>query len=313
MEPDAFETARKAWSFYSDTEKAERHLQKNFSSIGDVHAFHNHLVTGTATQHYLEYFHARHIGDLRSIDAVSLGCGNGHLERTLLGFGWRLSTLLGLELNPNLVEYAQSEVAKLPQGRAVTYRVADLNRLSLEPSSVDLAVFFHSLHHVESLETCLAEVTRALRVGGTLLVVDYFGGNRLQRSDEHLALCDLFLRRIPEVYRIDLSRSSGSEVVVKERCENVPVEQVIQFDPSEAVRSEEIEAALRGIRQLVVAEEKPTGGTILDPLLMNIAGNFRPEDQTAMAHVHMAMSGEEALLRSHAIRSDYRFMVLKKR
>jgi hypothetical protein len=45
---------------------------------------------------------------------------------------------------------------------------------------------------------------------------------------------------------------------------------------------------------------------------MDIAGNFRPDDAVARAYVQMAMSGEEALLASNALRSDYRFMVFRK-
>jgi SAM-dependent methyltransferase len=304
--------ARTAWSFLSDPELTERRLQTNFSSIAEVHGFHNHLVTGSASTGYLAYFHQKYVGDGRAIDAISFGCGNGHLERTLLGLGWRFSSLLGLELNPTLVEFARSEVAGLPGGSTVKYRVADLNRLSLEPACADLGVFFHSLHHVEALRRCLAEVSRALRVGGTLLIVDYFGPNRLQRSEAHLKLCDIVLSRIPAAYRVDLSRSSKDEIVLKERCENLPLDQVVRTDPSEAVRSEDIEGSLLAAPGLELVEEKPLAGTILDPLFLDIAGNFRADDPVAQACVRMALSAEEALLRSGAVRSQYRFMVFRK-
>jgi SAM-dependent methyltransferase len=133
--------------------------------------------------------------------AASFGCGEGHLERTLLALGWRFESLKGLELNPALVAHAQAKVATLEGGDAVRYQVADLNHLSLDHASLDLGIFFHSLHHVERVEACLSEMSRALRSGGTLLVVDYFGGNRLQRTARLLAFCDLFLRRIPDQYR----------------------------------------------------------------------------------------------------------------
>jgi SAM-dependent methyltransferase len=313
MKPDPREAAAAAaWSYLTDAEQTERHLQRNFSSIADVHGFHNHLVTGDASRSYLEYFHSKYIGADRAVDAISLGSGNGHLERTILGLGWKFTSLFGLELNPTLVEFAQAEVASLPASSRVKYRVANLNRLSLDPVSADLAIFFHSLHHVEALRPCLEEVSRALRIGGTLLVVDYFGGNRLQRSPDHLALCDVLLKRMPEVYRIDLLRSSKSEIVLKERCENLPIDEVIQRDPSEAVRSEDAEESLRSAPGLVLVEEKPLGGTILDPLFLNIAGNFRPDDDVARAYVRMAISAEEVLLQSKGMRSDYRFMVLRK-
>lgn len=304
--------ARDAWSFLTDAELRERNLQVGFGSLPGVHSFHNHLVTGHAALGYLDYFHSKYIGNGRAVDALSFGCGDGHLERTMLGLGWKFSSLVGLELNPALVEFAQAQVAMLPGTAAVMYRTADLNRLSLKASSVDLGVFFHSLHHVEALRACLAEVSRALRPGGTLLVVDYLGPNRLQRTEEHLSLCDVFLARIPEAYRLDLFRSKRDEIVLKLRCENLPTEQVIRNDPSEAVRSEDIEASLHATANLELVEEKPLGGTLLDPLFLGIAGNFRSSDETALAYVHMAMSAEEALLQSGTLRSHYRFMVFRK-
>ena len=308
IKPDA----RTAWTFLTDEEQSARRLRTNFSWIDAVHAFHNQLVTGDPTLHFLEYFRRRHLPpDSRPV-AASFGCGEGHLERTLLGLGWRFEALTGLELNPVLVEHAQAKVAALEGGDRLRYQVADLNHPSLEPASLDLGIFFHSLHHVESVETCLADVSLALRPGGTLLVIDYFGGNRLQRSTAHLSICDLYLRRIPEPYRVDLRRSSRNEVVLKERCSNTPVDQVIASDPSEAIRSEDLAMALRSTTGLVVVEERPLGGTLLDPLFDGIAGNFVQSDPVAQACVQMAIAGEASLIASAALEPDYRYVVLRR-
>jgi SAM-dependent methyltransferase len=304
--------ARAAWTFLTDEEQAARRLRTNFSWIDAVHAFHNQLVTGDPTLHFLEHFRRRHIPPNSRPVAASFGCGEGNLERTLLRLGWHFESLTGLELNPALVEHAQGKVVALEGGDRVRYQVADLNHLALEPASLDLGIFFHSLHHVERVEPCLGEVSLALRPGGTLLVIDYFGGNRLQRSTAHLGICDLYLRRIPEPYRVDLSQSSRSEVVLKERCTNTPVDQVIAGDPSEAIRSQDLAIALRSTPGLVVVEERPLGGTLLDPLFDRIAGNFLPSDAFAQACVQIAMAGEESLIASGALEPDYRYMVLQR-
>lgn len=305
--------AQDAWSFLTDGELSDRRLRRSFSSIPEVHRFHNRLVSGDPEKHFLEHFRETHLAAANPLDAVSLGCGDGHLERTLVGFGWPFRSLVGLELNPRLVSFAQERMASLPRGRAVTYRQADLNRLSLARSSLDLAIFFHSLHHVTEVETCVEAVARALRPGGKLLVVDYFGKNRLQRSRAHLDLCDTLLSHLPAPYRVDLSRSVPGQLVLKERCENPPREAVIRDDPSEAVRSEELERCLLRTRGLALREERPLGGTFLDPLLVDIAGNFRADDPVAVAHVRGAVSAEEALLRAGVLPSDFRYMVFERR
>ena len=311
MSAETTAQARESWTFMTDDELRARRLRRSFSSLPEVHRFHNQLVTGDPDRHFLAYFRARHLPD-EPIDAASLGCGDGHLERTFLSQGWRLRSLTGLELNPALVRHAQERIAALPGGAAVRYREADLNRLRLERASLDLAVFFHSLHHVRALEACLATVARALRPGGKLLVVDYFGGDRLQRTPLQLALCDTLLARLPPRYRLDLGRSTPGAPVLKERCVNLDPADVARDDPSEAVRSEDIARCLARERRLVTLEEKPLGGTVLEPLLQDIAGNFAPDDEVGLAYLRGAVAAEEALLRA-GLPSDYRFVVLERR
>lgn len=303
--------ARESWTFMTDEELRARRLRRSFSSLPEVHRFHNQLVTGDPDRHFLAYFRARHLPDA-PIDAASLGSGDGHLERTFLAQRWPLRSLVGLELNPALVRHAQERIATLPGGAAVRYREADLNELRLERASLDLAVFFHSLHHVRALEACLAAVARALRPGGKLLVVDYFGGNRLQRTPLQLALCDTLLGRLPPRYRVDLGRSTPAAPVLKERCVNLDPAGVARDDPSEAVRSEDIARCLARERRLVTLEEKPLGGTLLEPLLQDIAGNLAPDDEVGLAYLRGAIAAEEALLRA-GLPSDYRFVVLERR
>lgn len=311
MAAETTSQARQAWTFMTDDELRARRLRKSFSSLAEVHRFHNHLVTGRADQHFLAYFRARWLGSA-PVDAVSLGSGDGHLERTFLQEGWAFRSLVGLELNPVLVRHARERIAALPGGGAVRYQECDLDRLHLERESLDLAVFFHSLHHVRALEGCLGAVARALRPGGKVLVVDYFGGNRLQRPPLQLAMCDALLARLPPRYRVDLSRSSPAEPVLKERCENADPAAVARADPSEAVRSEDIARVLHRERRLVTLEERPLGGTLLEPLLEDIAGNFADGDEVGLAYLQGALSAEEALLRS-GFPSDYRFVVLERR
>lgn len=229
--------AATAWSFLTDAEQAARRQRLNFSGIDAVHAFHDELVSGDPSLHFLGHFRRRHLAGVPRPRAASLGAGEGHLERALLGMGWRFEALVGMELNEALVRHAAERVRELPGGEAVSYRVADLNRLELPKASLDLAIFFHSLHHVSAVEACLATVSRALRPGGRLLVIDYFGPDRLQRPRSTLDRCDALLSLIPERLRVDLARSTRKQAVVKTRCANIPVAQVIAMDPSEAVRS----------------------------------------------------------------------------
>jgi hypothetical protein len=91
------------------------------------------------------------------------------------------------------------------------------------------------------------------------------------------------------------------------------VAEVIAADPWEAIRSEHLMAALRSAQELEVVEERPLGGTLLEPAFDGIAGNFVASDPVAQACVQLAMAGEEALLSSGALEPDFRYVVLRRR
>jgi SAM-dependent methyltransferase len=301
--------AATTWSFLTDADLAARRLNLSFGGIQAIHAFHNELVTGDPNLHFLEHFRRRHLSGVPRPLCASLGSGDGNLERCLLGMNWRFESLEGLELNETLVRHATERIASMEGGDRVHYRMADLNRIELAPVSLDLAIFFHSLHHVTAVEACLSAVAAALRPGGRLLVVDYFGGNRLQRPRAILDRCDALLCLIPERLRVDLARSTRTQLVVKTRCSNLPVSHVIAADPSEAIRSEDLRRVLDSTAGLRVIEEKPLAGTLLDPLFQDIAGNFLPADPIAAQVVHIAIACERMQLAEGAVPPDYRYIV----
>ena len=82
-------------------------------------------------------------------------------------------------------------------------------------------------------------------------------------------------------------------------------------DPTEAVRSAEIMPLLR--ERLEVIEYRPYGGTLLMPLLDDIAGNFEPDKPAAAELLHMLFAIEDALIAAGEIESDFAFVVAKKR
>ena len=75
---------------------------------------------------------------------------------------------------------------------------------------------------------------------------------------------------------------------------NLPTERsVIAVDPSEAVRSAEIVPVLQQYFDLV--ELRPLGGTILQFLLADIAGNFQ-QDEAGAQLLEMLFAIEDALI-----------------
>ncbi len=105
--------------------------------------------------------------DVRGLDVIDLGCGEGYCSRELASRG--AGSVTGVELSPEMVELAQSQEATLGQG--VVYRQGDVAQLADPSGSFDLAlgVFVYNYVGTEAMGESFREVHRVLRPGGAFL------------------------------------------------------------------------------------------------------------------------------------------------
>jgi SAM-dependent methyltransferase len=124
-----------------------------------VRRYINSSVTGSPNLWPIEWLGTRVPSPFDS--AVSLGCGEGALERDLLAK--RLCVhILGIDISPEALALARANASGLT---GVEYRQGDLNKLELPAASFDAAFFHQSLHHVENLDSCLSVTASALDPG----------------------------------------------------------------------------------------------------------------------------------------------------
>ena len=103
--------------------------------------------------------------------ALDVGCGRGDLAATLHRHGWRAD---GVEPSPEACAHARA--------RGVEAREGTLATVELEADAYDFVLFHHSLEHTDDPERDLRAVARALRPGGTLVIVcPNFGGWQARR------------------------------------------------------------------------------------------------------------------------------------
>ncbi len=201
----------------------------------------NRRVTGSPDVWPVEWF-ARDVLRQPFPRALSLGCGEGALERDLLAKGL-CTTLLGLDISERALELARS-AASAGGWSQLKYARADLDRLRLEPESFE-AVFVHqALHHVRELEACLLQVRRALTPGGIFYLDEYVGPSRHQWRRELLEAAEDAYRQLPKRVR-------------RRRRLQLPVD---WRDPSEAVRSAEIVPRVTEIFE--IRERRDYGGNL---------------------------------------------------
>jgi SAM-dependent methyltransferase len=102
---------------------------------------------------------------LKGATVVDVGCGDGWLVRAMTRMGAHVT---GVEVSPKHLAHAQ----QIPPAGDEHYIQGVAEDLPLPTRSVDVVVFFNSLHHVDEpgLFKALRESARVLKSGGILFV-----------------------------------------------------------------------------------------------------------------------------------------------
>ena len=116
---------------------------------------------------------------------VDVGTGTGRMIEL---FGPRASQAIGIDRSSDMLRVARVklEAAGIPS----SLRQGDMYALPLADRSADTIVIHQVLHYAHSPATAIAEASRVLAPGGTLLVVDFAAHEReeLRERDAHIRL-----------------------------------------------------------------------------------------------------------------------------
>jgi len=290
----------------------------------------------------------RHLaGRLPLSRCLSLGCGEGRLERRM--------AQLGVFEQCDAVDIADGSIAAarnaaLAAGYThINYEVADANTLALPASTYDAIWGTGSIHHIEKLEHLFGQVANSLTPDGIFVLDEYVGASRFQfplRQREILQACHALL---PERYRVlsaAVSHNRGvlgrdgwrwrlrrlgdklldgdligaarrhslrlwdrrrGRATVRQGVDLPTAQSVVAIDPSEAIRSADIIPVLT--RYFDIVELRPMGGSILQFLLADIAGNFRSEEGQRLLEMLFAI--EDTLMATGDLGSDFVYIVAR--
>jgi ubiquinone/menaquinone biosynthesis C-methylase UbiE len=101
---------------------------------------------------------------------LDLGCGTGHLLRTLAGRYHDAEQLVGIDAAPQMVRTASATT----HDDRLTFAVGVAEQISYPDDTFDLIVSTTSFDHWSDQEAGLSECARVLRPGGRLVLVDQF-------------------------------------------------------------------------------------------------------------------------------------------
>jgi SAM-dependent methyltransferase len=260
----------------------------------------NRRVTGDPRCKPQEYFARRYCETPRRL-ALSLGCGDGHLEHELLRLN-ACERLLAVDISPERLARAHANTPEELRGRIEFVRA---NLETWEPQDrFDLVVAKGVLHHVHGLERLFSVIADSLLDDGVLYVDEFVGPSRFQWTDSQLAIVNRLLDRLSDDLRRDLvDPSQGAKAAAK----RPRVADMIEADPSEAARSAELPGLLRSHFQAL--EEREWGGAIFHLLFTRIMGNFAGHDDL----VRVIMELDAILTEARMIDNDCLFGVYTRR
>jgi ubiquinone/menaquinone biosynthesis C-methylase UbiE len=99
--------------------------------------------------------------------ALDIGCGTGAFSRLLAR---RSDRVLALDLSPQMIRIAKE---RLEQHSNIDFQVADAMRWEFPSEQFDCVASIATLHHLPFEETLL-KIKGALKINGTLIILDLF-------------------------------------------------------------------------------------------------------------------------------------------
>lgn len=137
------------------------------------------------------------------IDVLDVGCGCGHAINVLAA-AFPASRFVGYDLSEEGIAAGRREATELGLANA-SFEVVDVARLVGE-QRFDLITAFDAIHDQAEPRLVLANIARALRPGGTFLMVDIAASSNLEDNIEHPMATFLYTVSTMHCTPVSLSR-----------------------------------------------------------------------------------------------------------
>ena len=239
------------------------------------------------------------------LTGLIIGCNYGKdTSQTAIIRSNIFKELTVIDIAADLLVRQKALTDELGFGHMVNFECLDLNKESLpKKDGYDFIHAWGTIHHIERLEGLFAEINDALHPNGIFSMREYIGPSYLQFTDQTVDLVNRILSTIPDHLKMD---EHGR---IKNASWRPTRDEIITDDPSEAVRSDQILPVAE--KYLNVLACKMTGGTLLNPLLHGIAGNFEKTEE-ARNMLKMTILLEQTLIDAGIISSDYVYLIAGK-
>lgn len=271
-----------------------------------VQKYQLQCMTGDENKWYISYileYIKEHIGT-KNLRALSVGCNEEGIPEVEIYNSGMFSKVDVMDIAGGLLT-KQAQKTKDSGIDNIEYLKCDFNTEALNKNAYDLIFAVGTVHHLDKLEFFFDGINGALKDNGVFMLREYVGPSRFQFTKEQVSICNKILATLPERYKTGCDGTT-----VKRSVWQPTIEEVIKTDPSESIRSADIIRILKD--RLDVIKLSYTGGTILYPLLSDIASNFEisPEGETILK---LLILFEKTLIEKQVLPSDYVFCMARKK
>ncbi len=257
------------------------------------------LVSGDRAIYFVEHFVRTHLNGTPVERGLSLGCGSGDLERSLLELD-AVRHLDAIDHSPRSIALARRAAQEANVADRIHYQVADVETLNLSDRRYSFVGCKMSLHHFENLEHILPQLAETLRPDGVLMLNEFVGPTRHQWTDDQLDRANQLLDQLPRSLR---------RQIAPDGFERHTEAEMIAMDPSESIRSAEIIPLLE--RWFEIIELKPYGGTLLQFLVPAVLPLLDLEAAADRKLIRSWFEAEREEIESGRLASDYVYLVAR--
>lgn len=262
----------------------------------------NYLITGCKTQEYKAYIMETFFAERQNLRLLSIGSGYCQHELELARYP-QFTEITCVDIAENRLREAAQKARE--QGLTnLRFHTADFYNFNPTAEYYDVVYFHQALHHVKNVEQWLLQkIKPALKPGGSIVLNEYVGPNRLQYPPAQVAAINAALRLIPRPYRQIFKTG-----LYKKHFSGSGRWRMYLADPSECVDSAAIIPALH--RNFEMVMEKSYGGNLLMGTLKDVAHHFTVLNPQKEAVLHKLFAAEDRYLQLHP--GDFRVGIYRK-
>jgi SAM-dependent methyltransferase len=286
----------------AETERAESFWNLYNTAAPDSYWSHPDLArtvnSKTDDKWFFDYIKGKYFSEKPARSALSLGCGNGVIDRIAYSRGI-FEKVHGVDFSTAGI--AAARVAAAEENVRGTYARVDFNNDQITGANeYDLIYDYASFHHVMNLENIMSQVERLLTDDGIFVLYGYCGPARFQWTPRVMELANLLMRRLPLRLRKTMPEVARSSIW-----------EFLAADPSEAVRGPEVLDLARSYFDII--EEIDLGSTLSCPMFVQNMSHFNPDNESEQTILRLVFQFEDLLISEGTMGSDVKLLVCRRR